>query len=55
MNWEMIGGFVRHLLTFGGGFLVANGTLTDPDMQTAVAALVSLAGVIWSIWAKKAA
>lgn len=55
MTWEQIAGFVRHVLTFGGGFLVANGTLSDNDMQAAVAAFVALIGVAWSWWAKRKA
>ena len=52
MNIEMITGFLRHLLTFGGGFLVTNGTLAQSDMDAAVGAAVTLFGLVWSLLAK---
>jgi len=55
MNWEMIGGLLRHLLTFGGGFLVTSGVATDGDIQTVVGGVIAIGGVLWSIWTKKAA
>lgn len=50
---ETVLGFVRHILTFGGGFLVANGTLGQSDMESAVGAIVTLIGIIWSALHKK--
>ena len=55
MNWDMIQGIVRHILTFGGGFLVTNGTLGQSDMEAGVGAIVTLAGIAWSVFAKKKA
>ena len=55
MNWDVIGGFVRHLLTFGGGFLVTNGMITDGDLQAVVGGVIAIGGVLWSIFAKRAA
>ena len=55
MNWEMIRGVVRHILTFGGGFLVTNGVADAAQVETAVGALVALIGVAWSIYRKWAA
>lgn len=55
MNWATLQGFVRHLLTFGGGFLVANDTIDASQLDTAVGALVALAGVVWSVFDKKKA
>ena len=52
MNWEMVGGLVRHVLTFGGGFLVTNGTLTDGDLQAVIAGAIAMGGVLWSIFHK---
>lgn len=52
MNWEMVGGLVRHVLTFGGGFLVTNGTLTDGDLQAVIGGLLAIGGVLWSLWHK---
>jgi len=51
----MLAGVVRHILTFGGGFLVTNGTVTDSDMQAGVGAVVTLIGLAWSIFMKKTA
>jgi hypothetical protein len=53
MNMESILGVVRHILTFGGGFLVAKGWLDADTLTQAVAALASLVGVVWSVIAKK--
>lgn len=53
MNMETIMGVVRHVLTFGGGFLVAKGFLDSETLNQVVAALVTLVGVGWSIFAKR--
>lgn len=55
MNWEMIGGLIRHLLTFGGGFLVTSGTISDGDLQAVVGGVIAIGGVLWSIFTKRAA
>ena len=55
MNWDIIGGLVRHLLTFGGGFLVTNGTITDGDLQAVVGGVIAIGGVLWSIYTKRTA
>jgi len=52
MNWEVVGGLVRHVLTFGGGFLVTNGTLTDGDLQAVIGGVIAIGGVLWSIFHK---
>lgn len=44
---------VRHLLTFGGGFLVADGSLSEPEMTEAVGAIAALGGIIWSVFEKR--
>lgn len=48
-------GVIRHLLTTGGGVLVANGMLTDGQAATATGAIVALAGVAWSVFDKRRA
>ena len=53
MTAEVVMGFVRHLLTFGGGFLVSKGLLDAENLVTAVAAIATLVGVGWSIFNKK--
>lgn len=47
MNKESILGIVRHVLTFGGGFLTANQLASGDDVTTAVSALVALTGFVW--------
>jgi hypothetical protein len=46
-------GIVRHLLTTGGGYLVANGAVTDAQVETFVGATLALLGIAWSVWDKK--
>lgn len=53
LNWETVSGLVRHVLTFGGGFMVGNGVISNDELTVAVSAIVSLGGVIWSIWSKR--
>ena len=53
MNIDGILSFVRHILTFGGGFLVTNGTLSASDMETAVGAIITLGGIVWGIFDKR--
>jgi len=55
MNMEAVMGVIRHILTFGGGFLVAKGWLDAETLTQAVAAAVTLIGLAWSIIAKKKA
>jgi len=47
-------GVVRHLLTFGAGFLVAQGFLEAGDVEAVVGAVTLLLGVGWSIFDKRA-
>ena len=42
-------GIIRHALTFGGGFLVTSGYLTESTLNTGIGAIVTLIGVIWSV------
>ena len=53
MNWEMVSGVLRHLLTFGVGFLVTNGTLTDGDVQAISGGVIAIGGVLWSLFHKR--
>jgi hypothetical protein len=55
MNWDVVGGLTRHLLTFGGGFLVTNGTITDGDLQAVVGGVIAIGGVLWSVFTKRSA
>lgn len=55
MNFDMIWGLARHILTFGGGALVTGGWLTEGDLTTAVGAIGTLAGLAWSLYMKRKA
>jgi hypothetical protein len=49
---ETILGIIRHVLTFGGGYLVAKGYLDEASATEIVGALTTLIGVVWSGVAK---
>lgn len=53
LNTAAILGLIRHVLTFGGGFLVTNGALSSSDLETAIGAIVTLIGIVWSVAAKR--
>ena len=55
MNQETVMGIIRHVLTFGGGFLVTKGVVGEADLQIGIGAIISLIGLAWSVWAKRAA
>lgn len=52
MTKDTILGFVRHLLTFGGGFVTSAGFATNDEITIAVSAAVSLIGFGWSVYDK---
>ncbi len=49
MNKAAVLGIVRHILTFGGGMGVSAGYLAESDLTAAVAAIITIAGVLWSV------
>ena len=49
----MLNGIVRHILTAAGSALVARGSLAESELDLAVGAIITLAGVIWSAIAKR--
>lgn len=49
MNKDTTLGIIRHLLTFGGGFLASNGLADGNEVTAGVSGAVALIGVIWSI------
>lgn len=55
MSMEQILGVVRHILTFGGGFVVAKGWADEATIATIVGGIITVAGGVWSVWQKKAA
>ncbi len=55
MSVEAVLGVVRHLLTFGGGFLVAKGWVDAPGLEVLVGGLVTVLGGAWSVYQKSQA
>jgi len=49
MNKTQILGIVRHLLTFGSGFLIAKGKLDITGAETIIGATLALIGSVWSV------
>jgi hypothetical protein len=49
MNKTQTLGIVRHLLTFGGGFIVAKGWGTEALVAELIGGIVTVLGVFWSI------
>ena len=45
--------FIRHGLTFGGGYLVAQGFLDESSLTQAVSAIITLIGISWGVYDKK--
>lgn len=55
MNKEQIMGLVRHILTFVGGIIVANGVASETITTDLVGGLMTVIGSVWSILSKKSA
>ena len=53
MTKDQIFGVVRHVFTAVGGILIAKGLVTDGSWTELTGAILSLAGVVWSITSKK--
>jgi hypothetical protein len=49
MRPEMVMGLLRHILTFAGGALVSMGYLTEANVEAIIGAVMTLAGVGWSL------
>jgi hypothetical protein len=52
MNQTQIFGIIRHALTFGAGYIAAKGWINAGDAPPVVSAVMTLAGVGWSIYEK---
>jgi hypothetical protein len=50
MNKTQVLGIVRHLLTFGGGLVVAKGWSSEVIVTELVGGIVAIAGAIWSAY-----
>ena len=55
MNWDMVGGVLRHILTTGGALLASKGIIEASQVEPVAGALIVLAGFLWSLWAKRKA
>lgn len=53
MNQDQVLGLMRHVLTITGGFLVAQGFLTDGALTEIVGGILAATGSVWSWWDKK--
>lgn len=52
MNWEQISSILRHILTFGGGFIVAKGWISAEALPGIVGALITVGGAVWALFNK---
>lgn len=52
INWTMVAGVLRHVLTTAGGVLVTDGYISADTLNTSVGAIITLGGAGWSIWEK---
>jgi hypothetical protein len=52
MSWEQISSILRHILTFGGGFIVAKGWLDAEALAGIVGAIITIGGAIWALFNK---
>lgn len=55
MNREALSTLVRAVLKFGGGFIVAKGTIDAEGLELAIGAIVTLVGVVWGAFDAKQA
>lgn len=49
----MLFGLLRHVLTLAGGFFVAQGYVSEGDVETLVGATLAIGGVAWSAYDKR--
>jgi hypothetical protein len=47
MNKDTILSLLRHAMTFGGGFLVAKGAISDTTLAQVIPAVVAVVGALW--------
>ncbi len=52
MNWEQISTILRHILTFGGGFVVAKGWISAEALPGVIGAVITVGGVVWGLFNK---
>jgi hypothetical protein len=49
---EQVLGVIRHIITFGGGYLVSRGKLSPTDVETIAGIVAAIVGVGWSFYSK---
>lgn len=52
MSWEQISSILRHVLTFGGGFIIAKGWISAEAMPGVIGAIITVGGVLWGMFNK---
>lgn len=50
MNKEQFMSFLRHLITFVGGLIVAKGGLDPSTVETIGGVIITIAGMLWGIF-----
>ena len=50
---QLLLSLIRHGLTAGGGYIVANGYASDTQAQTITGAVLVVIGLVWSYFNKK--
>lgn len=45
----------RHAATFVGGYLAARGMASQEETEQLIASVLTIAGILWSMWQKAAA
>ena len=48
MSREQWLGIIRHILTFAGGWIVAQGWLNEAELVEVIGAVMTLVGLVWS-------
>jgi len=54
MNRDTVLAILRHLLTVAGGSIATNGTLSSSELEQGIGAVLTLAGICWSVLEKRA-
>lgn len=52
MKWEHIASILRHVLTFGGGFIVAKGWISAEALPGIIGACLTIGGAVWGVVTK---
>ena len=51
--FQIVTTVIRHALTVVAGGLIADGTITDADVQTVAGAVLTVGVIVWSVIEKK--